>query len=288
VAIAASAPDALVEPWFLGSLNEDDVQGYPGTPVNVNGLTFEYQFDNQAAAVDFPHEGRYFVSVDSRADPYTNLSLRGEYLLHSWQNDVTPPRFKILTRVVTPGRPLIAGLVSDRGAGVDPLSLVIGYKQTLLLASLYDPGSGLVLWALDGAPKIPPGKTPLLAVASDYQESKNIDQAGNVLPNSSFRSLQLRAVKRPTINWLLPRPLACGARVESLLVVAGASRGVRSVRFFDGKRLIATKRSGSEGLFGAAWHTAKAARGRHLLRAVVTDHRGATVSATRVVRVCRR
>jgi len=77
---------------------------------------------------------------------------------------------------------------------------VIGYKQTLLLASLYDPGSGLVLWALDGAPKIPPGKTPLLAVASDYQESKNIDQAGNVLPNSSFRSLQLRAVKRPTTS----------------------------------------------------------------------------------------
>ena len=182
VAIAASAPDALVEPWFLGSLNEDDVQGYPGTPVNVNGLTFEYQFDDQSAAVDFPHEGRYFVSVDSRADPYTNLPLRGEYLLHSWQNDVTPPRFKILTKVVTPGRPLIAGIVSDRGAGVDPLSLVIGYKQTLLLAALYDPDHGLVLWALDGAPKIGPGKTPLLAVASDYQESKNIDQAGEHPP----------------------------------------------------------------------------------------------------------
>ena len=72
-----SAPDALVEPWFLGSLNEDDVQGYPGTPVNVNGLTFEYQFDDQSAAVDFPHEGRYFVSVDSRADPYTDLLAAG-------------------------------------------------------------------------------------------------------------------------------------------------------------------------------------------------------------------
>ena len=35
-----------------------------------------------------------------------------------------------------------------------PLSLVLAYKQTLLLAALYDPGSGLVLWALDGAPKI--------------------------------------------------------------------------------------------------------------------------------------
>ena len=176
--MVATGLDALVEPWFLGSLNEDDVQGYAGTPLNVNGLTFEYLFDNESAAVDFPHEGRYFVALDSRADPYTDQPLRGEYLLHSWQNDVTPPRFTVLSKVVTPGRPLIAGIVSDHGSGVDPLSLVLAYKQTLLLAALYDPGSGLVLWALDGAPKIGGGKTPMLAIASDYQESKNLDQAG--------------------------------------------------------------------------------------------------------------
>ena len=72
VSVVAIGAGALIDPWFLGSLNENDVQGYAGTPVNVNGLTFEYQFDNEAAAVDFPHEGRYFVSVDSRADPYTD------------------------------------------------------------------------------------------------------------------------------------------------------------------------------------------------------------------------
>jgi hypothetical protein len=92
--VVATGLGALVEPWFLGSLNEDDVQGYSGTPLNVNGLTFEYLFDNESAAVDFPHEGRYFVALDSRADPYTDQPLRGEYLLHSWQNDVTPPRFR--------------------------------------------------------------------------------------------------------------------------------------------------------------------------------------------------
>ena len=70
-------------------------------------------------------------------------------------------------------------------------------------------------------------------------------------------------------------------------MIAGATRGVRSVRFFDGKRLIATERRGSEGLFGAPWRTAKARAGRHVLRAVVTDRRGATASATRPVRVCR-
>ena len=261
VAVAASAPDALVEPWFLGSLNEDDVQGYPGTPVNVNGLTFEYQFDNQSAAVDFPHEGRYFVSVDSRADPYTDLPLRGEYLLHSWQNDVTPPRFKILTKVVTPGRPLIAGIVSDRGAGVDPLSLVIGYKQTLLLAALYDPGTGLVLWALDGAPKIGPGRRRCWRSPPTTRSRRTSTRPGTSSRTRASARFQLRAVTRPTVNWLLPRPLACAARVERLFVIAGASRGVRSVRFLDGKRLIATERQRQRGpVRGALAHGEGACR----------------------------
>ena len=286
-AIVAAQPDTLIEPWFLGSLNEDDVQGYQGTPVNVNGLTFEYQFDNGAAALDFPREGRYFLAVDSRADPYTGLPLRGQYVLHSCQNDVTPPHFTFLTRVVSPGRPLLAGIVSDRGAGVDPLSLVIGYKQTLLLAALYDPGSGLVLWALDGAPRIRLGRTPLVAIASDYQESKNIDQAGNLLPNSAFRSIRLRAVARPTVNWLLPQPRACVGRVEPLFVTAGSTRGVRKVTFFDGRRRIATVKRGLEGLYETPWRTRTTKRGRHVLRAVATDRRGRTVSARRLVRVCR-
>jgi minor extracellular serine protease Vpr len=287
VAVVAAEPNTLIEPWFLGSLNEDDVQGYQGTPVNVNGLTFEYQFDNGAAALDFPHEGRYFVAVDSRADPYTNSPLRGRYILHAWQNDVTPPRFRFLTNVVTPGRPLLAAIATDRGAGIDPLSLVVGYKQTLLLASLYDPVSGLVVWALDGAPKIGLGRTPVLAVASDYQESKNIDQAGNLLPNSVFREVRVRAVARPTVNWLLPKARACVARVEGLFVTAGSTRGVRKVTFFDGARRIAIVKQGVEGLYDTPWRTRKAHRGRHMLRVVVTDRRGHTASARRLVRVCR-
>jgi len=288
VAVVAEGAGALVEPWFLGSLNEDDVQGYAGTPVNVNGLTFEYQFDNGAAAVDFPHEGRYFVAVDSRADPYTDVPLRGPYLLRSWRNDVTPPRFRFLTKVVSAGRPLLAGVATDRGAGVDPLSLVIGYKRTLLLAALYDPVSGLALWPLDGAPKISLGRTRMIAIASDYQESKNLDQAGNLLPNTAFRSFRLRAVKGPTITWLLPRPRACVARVEGLFVTAGSTHGVRNVRFFDGRRLIAKRTEGVESLFDTPWRTRKAHRGRHVLRAIVTDRRGKTATAKRFVRVCRR
>src|SRR4029453_16172767 len=123
----------------------------------------------------------------------------------------------------------------------------------------------------DGAPKIGLGRTSMLAIASDYQESKNIDQAGNLLPNSAFRSIRLRAAARPTVNWLLPRPRACVARTEPLFVTAGSTRRVRKVTFFDGKRKVATVRRGTEGLYDATWRTRKAHRGRHALRAVVTD-----------------
>jgi hypothetical protein len=95
-------------------------------------------------------------------------------------------------------------------------------------------------------------------------------------------------VAGPTVTWLLPRPRACVSRVQGLFVTAGSSRGVRSVRFFDGMRLIAKRTQGLETLYDTPWRTRKARRGRHLLRAVVTDRRGATASARRFVRVCRR
>jgi hypothetical protein len=78
------------------------------------------------------------------------------------------------------------------------------------------------------------------------------------------------------------------ARVEPLFVSAGSARGVRSVRFFDGRKKIATVKRGLEGLYDTPWRNAKVRHGRHVLRAVVTDRRGKTASARRLVRVCRR
>jgi hypothetical protein len=73
-----------------------------------------------------------------------------------------------------------------------------------------------------------------------------------------------------------------------LFVTAGSAHGVRSVRFFDGRRLIKNVPEGLESLYDTPWKTAKLQRGRHVLRAVVVDRRGRTASAKRVVRVCRK
>ncbi len=289
-AVVGQSRGALIDPWFLGSPDENDVQGYSGTPINVNVLTFGFRVDIGAAGAVFPRPGRYFISVDSGSDPFTGLSFAGRYVLRSWVNDVRPPKFKLLTKRVTAGRPLLAARVTDKGAGVDPFSLVINYRRVLLGASLYDPASGLALFVIPrDAPTIPRGRLRATAIASDYQESKNIDQAGgNILPNSVFPRLTIHGVARATATWLLPLRNACAARSEPLVIAAAAPKRILAVRFYDGTRRIATERRGTSGLYIATWRTARASRGKHALRAIVSFRGGGKVSARRVVRVCRR
>jgi hypothetical protein len=288
VAVIAQSGNSLIDPWFLGSQDENDVQGYSGTPVNANSLTFAYRVDVEAAGTVFPLEKRYFVSVDSGSDPYTGRGYPGRYILRSWINDVRPPQIRFLTRVVTAGRPLLAARVVDGGAGVDPISLVIGYRRALILASFYDPFSGIALFGLPSqAPVVPRGKTTVAMQASDYQEAKNVDQIGaNILPNTAFASVKVRAVARPTVTWLEPRAASCVERTTALAVVAAAPKKITSVRFYRGKRLLA-RGTGSSGLYGATWKRKALHRGRYILRVVVRDKSGAKASQLRVVRVCR-
>jgi subtilisin family serine protease len=297
-AIIAQSPNALVHPWLLGSQDENDVQGYTGTPVNVNQLTLDYSLDIGAAGALFPRQGRYFVAVDSGRDIFTGRRQAGQYVLWSWQNDVLPPILQLLTRDVAAGRPTIAlravdlgSSIVDPGAGVDPLSLVISYRNVLIGASAYDPVSGIAIFALPGqAPRLLAGKRRLLASAADYQESKNVSTTGaDIAPNTSVAQGTLRVVRRPTATWLLPEAGLCVDRPSSQLVVlAGSTAAVRSVRFTDGTKTVATARRGAAGLYSVTWRTRGLKAGRHVLHAVVRDGAGRAFEARRTVRVCRR
>jgi minor extracellular serine protease Vpr len=289
VAVIAAGERTLIHPWLLGSADESSVQGYSGTPVNVNQLTFGYRLDIGAAGVLFPRRGRYVVGVDSGSDEYTGRSFAGNYLLRAWQNDVRPPRIRLLTTRVAAGRSLIAARVTDAGAGVDPTSLVISYRRALVGAAAYDPFSGLALFPIPGAaPPFQAGRTPAVVLASDYQEAKNVDQAGaNVLPNTRFQAARISVVGRPTLTWLAPGARACAARRQPLLVAASSTARIRSVRFYDGERGIATVRRGTAGLYSATWRTNGAGKGRHVVRAVVLDRRGRVSASELVLRICR-
>jgi hypothetical protein len=288
-AIIDSSPGSLVHPWMLGSLDENDVQGYAGTPVNVNNLTIDYPLDIGAAAAVFPRTKSYYVAVDSGRDPFTGRSLGGSYVLRAWVNDLQPPLLGLMTQRVAAGRPTLALRVVDFGSGVDPYSLVIGYGRVLVAAAAYDASTGIALFPLPRtAPVLKAGKRRLDASAGDFQEAKNVDSVGDdLMPNTAFASGQLTVVNRPTVTWLVPDTNDCAARRTSMVALAGSTAAVRSVRFLDGRKQVALVRRGASGLYGATWTRGNAKKGRHILRAVVTDARGRTATAERIVRVCR-
>ncbi|MBA3348392.1 MAG: S8 family serine peptidase, partial [Actinobacteria bacterium] len=288
-AVISASPGSLIHPWVLGSRDENDVQGYAGTPVNVNSLTIDYPLDIGAAGTVFPRTKTYYVAVDSGRDPFTGRSLAGSYVLRAWVDDLEPPLIGLITARVSAGRPTIALRVIDTGAGVDPYSLVIGYGRSLIGAAAYDPVSGIALFPLPPqAPVLKPGRRTIAASVADFQEAKNVDSVGDeLLPNTAFARGPVRVVNGPTVTWLTPEIRECAPRATSLAVLASSNVAVRSVRFLDGGKTIATVRRGPGGLFTATWRNARAAKGKHVLRAIVTDAKGRVARAERAVRICR-
>jgi len=289
VAVVSATSGAVIDPWLLGSLDENDVQGEAGTPVDVNPLTFDFGLAIGSAGTEFPRLKRYYVSVDSAQDVYTGKPLRGRYRLRYWVNDLRPPRIRLLTRRVAGGRPTLAVRAQDSGSGVDPFSLLIAYRGAVLAAIAYDASSGVALYVLPStAPRLRRGSTRAIFGASDFQEAKNITTFGpNVMPNTSYRGARIRAVRGTTATWLLPRGRGCLHGNQGLVVVANTTGKIHDVRFLDGKRPIKTVRKGISGLYSAGWHAPAARHGRHLLRAVVESARGRDVVVSRVVRLCK-
>jgi hypothetical protein len=289
VSVLASSAGALIDPFVLGSKDENDVQGYAGIPTDVNALTFDANIDVGAAGVQFPRLQRFYVAVDSRADPFTNKSQKGRYLLNAWIDDMQPPFVRIVTTRISAGRPLIVAQAVDLGSGVDPLSLVLNYNRVLIGASAYDPASGLIVFGIPKeAPAFKAGKTNAIVQASDYQETKNINTVGNdIYPNTAFRQTRLTVVKGPTVTWIAPPPAVCALKDDRLTVVAASTKAVRSVTFTDGKRRIGVDRRGPDGIFSVPWKTRELKKGTHTLHAKVVDVAGRSATAPLPIRICK-
>jgi hypothetical protein len=290
VSVVSSSPNSLIDPWFLGSPDERDVQGSGGTPVNVNDYMLDFQADIGAAGSTFPRQQRFYVAVDSRSDPFSGRPLAGRYLLRSWQNDLRPPRIRLLTQHVGTGRPTIVARATDAKSGVDPLSLVIGYRGVMVAAAAYDPFSGLTVFTLPAAAqRIPVGRTRAVISASDFQETKNVNTISDaIMPNTAFTPATIVGVRGPAVTWLAPAAAACVARTAPLAVAASSDKRVASVRFLADGEQVGRDRTGPADIFNGTWHAHNATRGTHVLTAVAADVAGRRASATRVVRVCKR
>ena len=290
VSVVGRVPGVQIDPFYLGALDENTVQGFAGTPVDVNALTYDYLDPISSAGSSFPRQQTFYVAVDSGRDRFTGQRLAGPYLLRSWVNDVTPPSLKLLTTRVAAGRPTIVARSLDTQSGVDPLSLTIGYKGVLVGAASYDPISGIAVFPLPtSAPTLKTGKITVQLESSDFEEAKNVDTTGTaIMPNTRFASAKLQVVAGVAVNWLVPETQACLVKSQRLVVVASSTSAVKSVRFAVDGRTVAVAKNGAAGVFGATWKGSAAAKhGKHSLTATAVDGGGHTGSAQRVVVSCK-
>ena len=162
-----------IQPRLVFGDDENRLLGETAYPVDVNPYA-RYGVPEPVVGAVLPAPGEYDFVFDT-----TSSNVAGKFTFRFWVNDVTPPTLRVL-RATTKG---VLLQVSDSGSGVDPRSLkasVDGRTRTIELGN----GRALVSAALT------PGRHTLVLTASDYQEAKNMENTGPVLPNT--RTLRTR------------------------------------------------------------------------------------------------
>ncbi|HEX4325075.1 MAG TPA: S8 family serine peptidase, partial [Gaiellaceae bacterium] len=170
-----------VSPRLVAGEDENRVVGYTGIPASLN----PYQgFDTAEPVVGavLPDPGLYEFVFDTPTG-----AKPGAFTFRFWVNDTSPPSIRLLGRKHVIGRPLRLA-VHDSGSGVDPRSFHarVGGKPVRLRYS-----GGVLYLRTKG---LRPGKKALVVTASDYQETKNMEDVGPVLPNT--RTVRTRVTLR--------------------------------------------------------------------------------------------
>jgi subtilisin family serine protease len=178
VAVLSRGRGVRVQPRVVVAGNENRLTGYSALPLNLNPYLFTFQQRSPAAGAVRPGAGAYDVVFDT-----PSRRAAGRFSFRFWIGDTRPPRVRLLTPRVRAGE-LVVVRVSDEGAGVDPRSL----RATL-------DGDPIQVRYAAGRLRIPTaqirrGVHTLLVRASDYQEAKNMENSGPILPNTANRRLR--------------------------------------------------------------------------------------------------
>jgi len=152
--------------------DENRLTGYAGLPLNLNPYLSTFDRPSPAAGAVRPHARAYDIVFDT-----PSRAAAGEFTFRFWIGDTRPPRVRLLTRAVRAGGALRLR-VTDAGSGVDPGSLnatldgrgvAVRYRRGIATLSTGALGAGL---------------HRLVFRASDYQEAKNMENTGPILPNT--------------------------------------------------------------------------------------------------------
>jgi hypothetical protein len=176
--VVSAGAKVRVRPRLVFADDENRLLGDTAYPVDVNPYERFGALEPVVGAIR-PAPGEYDVVFDT-----TSRAEAGPFMFRFWVNDVTPPTVRL---VRTSGAQIVLA-VTDAGSGVDPRSL----KATI------DGRPRSVRWsngrATVSAAFLGTGTHQLVFTASDYQEAKNMENTGPLLPNT--RTLRTSFVVR--------------------------------------------------------------------------------------------
>jgi subtilisin family serine protease len=175
VAILSRAPGVRVQPRVTRGGNESRLTGYAALPLNLNPYLASYELLSPTAGAVRPDAGTYDVVFDTTARRYA-----GKFTFRFWIGDTKPPRIRLLTPTVRRGA-LVRVAVTDVGSGVDPSALHATLDGSPAAVRYR---SGRALMPSAGLHR---GRHVLVLRASDYQEAKNMENSGPILPNTANR-----------------------------------------------------------------------------------------------------
>jgi subtilisin family serine protease len=172
VVVVSQARGVHVQPRVVRAGDENRLTGYAGLPLNLNPYLPTYDHVSPAAGAVRPDAAAYDIVFDT-----PSRRAAGKFVFRFWIGDTKSPRVRLLTQSIRVGH-LLRVAVTDTGSGVDPGSLHAALD-----------GRGAVVRFRRGRASIPTGglaqgRHRLVFRASDYQEAKNMENAGPILPNT--------------------------------------------------------------------------------------------------------
>jgi subtilisin family serine protease len=168
--VLTHARGVRVSPRLVVGDDENRLVGYTAIPVDINPYADFGRIVPAVGAV-FPAPATYDVVFDTPAG-----AKPGKFTFRFWVNDLSPPTVRLLTHTIR-AKDVIRLRVTDGGSGVDPASLVVNVDA-------FRPGFVYKNGILTFRSALKRGTHRLTVVAADYQETKNMENTGPVLPNT--------------------------------------------------------------------------------------------------------
>ncbi len=174
-AILSHKPGVAVTLRMVYAGNENHLTGEAGLPIDLNPYGATWDAPAPVVGAISPAAGSYDIVFDS-----TTAGGAGAFTFRWWVGDHARPALRLLTGKIARGGALKIR-ATDAASGVDPSSIAAKVDGQPAAAS-YDPKTGVVLVADS---RLKAGRHKVHLTVADFQETKNDENRGGVLPNTA-------------------------------------------------------------------------------------------------------